>query len=123
MRHRDKGIHECPSGSKYKDQVIAYSDTGYKDTRQCTECGCKASGGICYGTFSVYEDDQCTKLINMATLYSETYGCSNVAAGVAVGSKELVDLTYVPGKCEPTGGLAIGTVEKDDAEAVTWCCL
>lgn len=123
VRHRDKGIHECPSGSKYKDQVIAYSDTGYKDTRQCTECGCKASGGICYGTFSVYEDDQCTKLINMATLYSETYGCSNVAAGVAVGSKELVDLTYVPGKCEPTGGLAIGTVEKDDAEAVTWCCL
>jgi hypothetical protein len=123
VRHRDKGIYECPSGSKYKDQVIAYSDTGYTDTRQCTKCGCKASGGTCYGTFNVYEDDQCTKFVDMATLYSDTYGCSNVAAGVGVGSKELVDLTYLPGECKPTGGLAIGTVEKDDAEAVTWCCM
>jgi hypothetical protein len=43
--------------------------------------------------------------------------------GIAVGSKELVDMTYVPGKCAPTGGLAIGTVEENDADAVTWCCL
>lgn len=38
-------------------------------------------------------------------------------------SKELVDLTYVPGKCAPAGGVATGTVEKNDADAVTWCCL
>lgn len=123
VRHEEKGIHECPNGSKYKDQVIAYSDTGYVDTRQCTECGCKAGGGTCYGTFNVYEDEQCTKFVNGATLNSDTYECTNFKPGQAVGSKELVDLTYVPGKCEPTGGLAIGTVVKNDDEAVTWCCL
>lgn len=123
VRHRDKGIYECPSDSKYANQFIAYSDKGYKDTRQCTECGCKAAGGVCYGTLNVYEDEQCTKFVNMANLNSETHDCSNFGPGVGAGSKELVDLTYVPGKCEPTGGVAIGTVEKDDAEAVTWCCL
>jgi len=123
VRHRGKGIYECPTGSQYKDQVIAYSDKGFTDTRQCTECGCKASGGVCYGTFNVYEDEQCTTFLSMETLYSDTYGCSNIPTGVAVGSKELVDLTYVPGTCEPTGGIPIGTVEKNDAEAVTWCCL
>lgn len=123
VRHQEKGIHECPSGSEYKDQVIAYSDTGYKDTRQCTECECKASGGACYGTFNVYEDEQCTKFVDMAVLNSEEPECDNLMPGQAIGSKELVDLTYVPGKCEPTGGVAIGTIEKDDAEAVTWCCM
>ncbi len=123
VRHEDNGIHECPSGSQYKDQVIAYADKGYKDTRHCTECGCKAGGGTCYGTFNVYEDEQCTKFVNMATLFSDTYECSNVPAGVAIGSKELVDMMYMPGKCEPTGGVPIGSVEKDDAGAVTWCCM
>jgi hypothetical protein len=123
VRHRDNGIHECPSDSKYKDQVIAYSDAGFVDTRQCTECECKASGGTCYGTFNVYEDEQCTKFVDMEVLNSETYSCSNLMPGAAVGSKEVVDVTYAPGKCAPTGGLAIGTVEKDDADAVTWCCL
>lgn len=123
VRSQEKGIHECPSGSKYKDQVIAYTDRGFIDTRDCTECGCKAAGGVCYGTFNVYEDEQCTKFVNMNVSNSETYGCTNVTPGQAVGSKELVDLMYVPGKCEPTGGVPIGTVDENDAEAVTWCCL
>lgn len=123
VRHQEKGIHECPSGSKYKDQVITYSDKGYNDTRQCTECGCKASGGTCFGTFNVYEDEQCTKFVNMATLNSETYECTNMMPGQAVGSKELVDLTYVAGKCEATGGVPFGSVDENDDEAATWCCL
>jgi len=123
VRHQEKGIHECPNGSKYTDQVIAYADTGYTDTRQCTECGCKASGGTCFGTFNVYEDEQCTKFVDMAVLNSEEPECDNLLPGQAVGSKELVDLTYIAGKCEPTGGVPVGTVEEDDAEAVTWCCM
>ena len=123
VRHQEKGIQECPSDSKYTERVIAYSGKGYDDTRKCTECGCKASGGACYGTFNVYEDEQCTKFVNGNLLNSETYECSNVKPGQAIGSKELVDLTYIAGKCEPTGGLAIGTVEENDADAVTWCCM
>ncbi len=123
VRHRDNGIYECPSGSSYKDQVIAYSDTGYTDTRKCTECGCKAAGGACFGSFNVYEDEQCTKFIQNDILNSESHACSDLMPGVAVGSKELVDLTYIPGKCEPTGGVPMGTVEKNDSDAVTWCCL
>lgn len=122
VRHEDNGIHECPSDSRDKDRVIAYADNGYKDTRGCTECGCKAAGGTCYGTFNVYEDEQCTKFTMNDLLNSETYECSNLVPGVAVGSKELVDLAYVPGTCEPTGP-GRGTVVKDDDEAVTWCCL
>lgn len=123
VRYRDNGIHECPLGSQYKDQVIAYASDGYIDSRKCTECGCEASGGTCYGTFNVYEDEQCTKFIQNDILNSETSACADLTPGQAVGSKELVDLTYVPGKCEPTGGVPIGTVEKNDANAVTWCCL
>lgn len=123
VRHQQNGIHECPSGSMYKDQVIAYSYESYTNTRHCTECGCKASGGTCSGTFNVYEDEQCTKFIDMATLNSETHECDNLPVGTAVGSKELVDLVYVPGKCVPTGGVPIGEVKEKEAEAATWCCL
>ena len=123
VRHQEDGIHACPSESKYKNQVIAYGDKGYIDTRRCTECECKATGGICHGTFNVYEDEQCTKFLSMNSVNSETYDCANLVPGVAVGSKELVDLTYVPGTCEPSGGLPLGTVETDDDNAQTWCCL
>ena len=123
VRHQEKGIHECPSGSKYVNQIIAYEDRGYTDTRQCTECGCKAGGGSCYGTFNVYEDEQCMNFLSMNSINSETSDCANFPPGVAVGSKELVDLTYIPGKCEPTGGIFLGNVEKNDSEATTWCCM
>lgn len=125
VRHTDTGVHECPSSidSAFSEQVIAYSD--YVDERKCTECACKASGGSCHGILRVYEDNACSSNeLVAAGLTSENILCSNFSmAGTAVGSKEMTDIVYVAGKCEPTGGLAIGDAHPDEATRATWCCM
>lgn len=126
VRHDDPGVHPCPSSldSDFSQQFIAYGD--YIDTRKCTECGCKTSGGFCYGTLRVYSDDTCStnQILTAEGVTSDNILCSNFAeAGVAIGSKEMTGLTYVPGKCEPTGGFTIGSAYPDEATEATWCCM
>lgn len=125
VRHDDPGVHACPSSidSDFSEQIIAYSN--YVDTRKCTECACKASGGSCHGILRVYEDGACsTNELIAQGLTSETTLCSNFSiAGTAVGSKEMTDIVYMPGSCEPTGGVPVGTAYPDDATAATWCCM
>lgn len=125
-RHNDAGVQPCPSSidSPFSEQIIAYTDV--VDTRKCTECACKASGGSCHGTLRVYKDNACStnEALTMEGVTSEIPLCSNLSMpGEAIGSKELTDLTYIPGQCEPTGGLAIGTAYPDESTAVTWCCM
>ena len=123
VRHEQDGVHDCPTEGEYTDQVIAYSETGYKDTRKCTECACEVSSGACYASFRVYEDGACTKLLTADVISSDAPNCDELPpGGPAVGSKEIADLQYDPGKCTPTGGLPTGTVEPDPTNAVTWCC-
>lgn len=123
VRHEDPGIHECEVNSEYTERFITYPDDAKIDNRICTACGCKASGGLCYGTFSVFEDDACTVPVTTDGLGSITYDCNDVIpAGRAIGSKSMTNIEYVPGKCQPTGGVAIGTVELDETKAETWCC-
>jgi hypothetical protein len=72
----------------------------------------------------VYSDDSCSSNeVELVTLSSDLTGCANLPPGVAAGSKEMTDLVYLPGKCAPTGGLAIGDVYPDESSAVTWCCI
>lgn len=126
VRHNESGVHACPSSldSPFSNQVIAY--TNFVDERKCTECGCKASGGACSGTLRVYKDNSCStnEMLTMEGVTSELTLCSNFSIpGEAVGSKELTELTYFPGKCAPTGGVAIGTAYPDESNAATWCCM
>jgi hypothetical protein len=127
VRHQDEngGVFACPSSidSPFSEQVIAYTD--FVDTRKCTECACKASGGECYGTLRVYKDNSCsTNELVSGMMSSEIILCSNLLGpGDAVGSKEMTGVTYIPGKCEPKGGLAIGDAYPDEATAATWCCM
>jgi hypothetical protein len=126
VRHDDPGVHACPSSidSPFSEQIIAYSD--YIDTRKCTECGCKASGGSCHGILRVYKDNACStnELVIAEGFSSEITLCSNFSmAGTEVGSKEMTDVVYVPGSCTPTGGVAVGTAYPDEATAATWCCM
>jgi hypothetical protein len=122
VRHTQLGEHACPSGSVFSKQFVSYAK--YIDTRKCTECGCKAGGGTCHGIFRVYSDDSCsTNEIAADLITSDMTVCANVTAGEAIGSKELTDLAYVPGKCVPTGGLSVGTAYPDESTAVTWCCM
>lgn len=132
VRRQEKGVFPCEEGSEYSEQVLAYD--GFIDTRKCTECECKASGGSCSGTLRVYKDDTCSTNELVADPLSSTMGaCSNFAlSGEVLGSKEVTDLMYAPGKCEPSGGEPIGTVEHvttaiesdgiEYATVTTWCC-
>jgi hypothetical protein len=126
VRHNDTGTHACPSSidSPFSEQYTAYNN-GYIDERKCTECGCKASGGSCHGILRVYKDNACsTNELSADGLTSENTLCSNFSmAGTAVGSKEMTDIVYVEGKCEPTGGVAIGDAHPDEATSATWCCM
>ena len=123
VRHEDPGIHACPDGSKYKSQYIVYPVDAKIDSRECTACSCSGAGGMCYGTLAVYEDEACSVLINASSLGSIKHDCDDILPpGLAVGSKEMTGLEYVPGKCTPHGGIAIGGVEKDETRAETWCC-
>ncbi len=125
VRHDDPGVFACPSSSDsaFSEQIVAYDK--YVDNRKCTECGCKASGGECSGILRVYKDDACSsnELSAADWFTSDLTMCSNINAGEAVKSKELTDLVYVPGKCQPTGGVAVGTAYPDETTAATWCCM
>ncbi|MBK9267047.1 MAG: hypothetical protein IPM54_45630 [Polyangiaceae bacterium] len=124
VHHTHKGVHACPEKGKYTNQYVVYPHKAIIDHRSCTECGCKASGGACYGTFNVYEDENCTKLLTTETLGSDAPDCDDLLPpGRAVGSKEIVNLKYESGSCEPTGGFPVGSVEIDETDAVTWCCI
>jgi hypothetical protein len=114
---------ECKTESRYPHKVVVYSEHAIIDHRSCTECECKATGGECYASFSLYEDDACSKLLTQDLISSDKSDCNDInPPGLAVGSKKITDLSYQPGKCEPTGGVPVGNVEADPLEAVTWCC-
>ncbi len=132
---RQAGIHECPqgNGATFVHQYVAYD--GFIDTRACTACECGASGGNCYGTLRTYADDACsTNEIVSYPVGSNMTNCLNLApTGDSFGSKELTDVTYMPGACEPKGGEPIGDVvpikSKIDENGkivdtvTTWCCM
>ncbi|MDI1451702.1 hypothetical protein [Polyangium sp. 6x1] len=122
-RHQEKGIHPC-MGSWYTEQIVVYPDDAKIDTRGCTSCECKASGGSCYATFAVYEDDACTVPVTTDGIGSTKHDCNDVIpAGRPLGSKQLLDLHFVPGTCHLIGGGSpFGTVELDETKAETWCC-
>lgn len=129
VRRQEKGVFPCTPGSAFSDQVLAYDD--FIDTRTCTECTCEVSGGACSGTLRVYKDDTCsTNELVAEGITSEIALCSNLmTSGEAIGSKEITDLMYVPGKCQPIGGQPIGTAVEDETNdqnqttVTTWCCL
>lgn len=88
-------------------------------------CSCGApTGSLCTGHFRIFEDDACGKLISDNPIASIGDQCSNVLPpGKAIGSKEITDLTYIPGVCAPMGGEPIGDVQPDPTHALTFCCL
>ncbi|MDI1429039.1 hypothetical protein [Polyangium sorediatum] len=121
---RREGVHACVEGSPYAERFVVYPYDAIKDSRGCSPCECKASGGACYGSFRVYEDEACSVPLIVQPKDSIQHSCDPVTPpGGPIGSKEITDLQYAPGKCQPSGGAAFGTVELDDARAVTWCCM
>ena len=122
-----RGEHECPStwsGDRHVVYETNADKRGYIDGRTCSPCSCGAPmGSACTAKFRVFEDAACTKLLSENPLASLGEQCSNVLPpGKALGSKELVDLAYLAGVCEPSGGEPIGEVKPDSDQSVTFCC-
>jgi hypothetical protein len=120
---RAEGVRACPTEGAYSaERFVVHPLDAIKDERGCTVCQCKAAGGACFATFSVYEDEACTALISANPWTSNDILCANVfPEGLPIGSKEITELQYVPGTCQPLGGGAYGTAEPADARAITWC--
>jgi hypothetical protein len=121
------GAQECPaawSGERFVVYERTADKLGYLDGRDCTLCSCGAPiGSACAGHLRTFADGACTKLLSDDQIASFGEQCTNyLPPGPAVGSKEITDLTYIAGFCEPTGGEPIGKVTPDSEQAVTFCC-
>jgi hypothetical protein len=122
-----RGEHECPStwsGDRHVVYEVTADKRGFIDARDCSPCSCGAPiGSGCTAHFRTFEDGACTKLISddpIASFFGSQ--CTNVAPGIAIGSKEISPLMYLAGTCEPLGGEPIGEVKPDPDQAVTFCC-
>lgn len=121
------GELECPaswSGDRRVVYEVSADKLGFIDARECTPCSCGAPiGSGCTAHVRTYEDGTCSKLIADVPIAS-FFGaqCTNVAPGIAFGSKEVSPLAYLPGVCEPIGGEPIGAAIPDANQAVTFCC-
>ncbi len=121
------GEHECPAswnGDRRVVYEVSADKRGFIDARDCSPCSCGAPiGSGCTAHVRTYEDGTCSKLIADVPIAS-FFGaqCTNVAPGIAFGSKEVSPLAYLSGVCEPIGGEPIGEVKPDPDQAVTFCC-
>ena len=116
-----EGDVACPAGySPYMEKHVFYG--GVDDTRSCSACTCGApAGGACSALVSVYSDAACSALVLADTITSAAASCSDVPAGVALGSKAATPATYLPGACQAGGGVASGAATASMPE--TFCCL
>lgn len=123
-----EGDHECPAAF-LDDRKLVYEPTRTNDAvidgRDCTACSCgPAQGGICIGNFRVFSDGACTKEIYNDPINSlGGEQCTSILPGLALGSKAITDLEYIPGACEAGISEPIGDVAPDPARAATICCV
>jgi hypothetical protein len=124
VRPYTQGIHECKEGSNYTDRFIVYSKNAIIDERKCSPCECSPIGGSCRGELAVSSDSECKEPLVTVPVDSNATHCQDVPTNTqSLGSKELTKLEYVPGMCDPRGGVPSGAIKFDETEAITWCCL
>jgi hypothetical protein len=89
----------------------------------CSPCGCGTpAGSQCTATISIYSDNACSLPVPLTLgVDSLMEKCSEVTAGVELGSKEMTPPIFHPGTCQPTGGDPAG--EATPILPVTFCCL
>jgi hypothetical protein len=116
-----EGDNPCPAGSPYSEQHVVYA--GFDDQRGCTPCGCGPPGSSCTATLAVFGDDMCTAGLINAGISSAGASCFDLqAAGLPLGSKEVVGAKYNYGSCAPSGGDPTGGGFVPSG-AATFCCI
>jgi hypothetical protein len=116
---RKPGDEACPEG--WPVRHVVYEDVDV-DT-SCSPCSCSPpSGGTCSAAFSAHSDSMCGGPPNAGVVGTGLPGqCVDLLPGVALASKQAALLSYEPGKCEPSGGEPVLSVELDGATTI--CCL
>jgi len=116
----------CPDNYNDEGPRWIYQDNPIDD-RGCSDCACGTpKDSICLGSFRLYSDSSCATEIYKYQIASTNPPCWDLfPPGLALGSKALVNLSYLPGTCAVTGGEPIGTAIPNDDEksgVVTFCC-
>lgn len=121
------GKHDvCPDNYNEYGPRWFYGDNPIDD-RGCSACACGTpKDSICIGSFRLYSDSSCATEINKYQIASTDPPCWDLSPpGLGLGSKAIVNLSYLPGMCAVTGGEPIGTAIPNEAPntgAVTYCC-
>lgn len=120
---RDGKHNECPGNYDDYAPRFVYQDNPIDD-RGCSDCACGTpTDGMCIGSFRLYSDSSCITETNNNQIASTGPGCWDLfPPGLGLGSKTIVNLSYVPGTCSVTGGEPIGTVIPNDDGVRTICC-
>ncbi len=117
------GDHKtCPDN--YQHRQVLYPQLPV-DTRGCSACECGTpTGSGCLGGLSLSSDATCVaELVNLQVGSMGPICYDFLAPGLAIGSKAIVNRTYLPGMCAASGGQPIGDAEANVNQAVTFCCL
>jgi hypothetical protein len=102
-----------------------YEEGAIIDDRKCSDCSCGApSGGLCVGRFTAYEGPSCQAIVaDLYPLKSTGPTCLEpIMPGVALASKSVTDLAYMPGTCGAAGGAPEGAATPDPIGVTTVCC-
>lgn len=120
---REGKFNECPGNYDDYAPRFVYQDNPIDD-RGCSDCACGTpTDGMCIGSFRLYSDSSCITETNNNQIASSGPGCWDLfPPGLGLGSKTIVNLSYVPGTCSVTGGEPIGTVIPNDDGVRTICC-
>ncbi len=119
-----EGVHEkCPDNYQYARHVLYPKDP--IDNRGCSSCACGApTDSACLGGLRLSTGGACgTDLVTVQVGSMGPICYDFLAPGLAIGSKAIVNRTYLPGMCSASGGEAVGDANADVVNAVTFCCL
>ena len=120
--YRDGVWDVCPDNYNQGRHVMYPEEAD--DDRGCEACSCDApSGSGCLGTIPIYKDGACGSLVTNLLVSSLKDFCIPInPPGLALGSKEVTGLGYMPGSCVPSGGAPKGSAVGHVKDAVTFCC-
>ena len=113
---------ECPDNF-WKTPIVLYPEEAI-DERGCEACTCgDPMGSGCLGQVPIYSDSACQVQTTTLLVSSMKDGCAEInPPGLALGSKKVTGLGYMPGVCAASGGAPKGAVMGNVKEAVTFCC-
>ena len=111
----------CPKNWEMADRYVFYGDV--EGGAQCSDCTCgPPKGSMCTASLSIYKSSDCSgQALFYNQISSANTPCYDLSPpGEPLGSKAMTPPTYLPGTCDPIGGLAIDN--RTLSQPKTICC-